>query len=109
MERNAQRAGWVKRAEDWPWWSVPARLYGNPSPKGLLSPWPVPEPGEYREWLNRAQPKEDVEQIRQAIVRSKPYGSEGWISKTVALRRGDQVPGFCFGVVRANMDFDSAT
>jgi hypothetical protein len=24
------------------------------------------------------------------------------------LRRGDEVPGFCFGVVRANMDFDSA-
>ena len=28
--------------------------------------------------------KEEVEQIRQAIKRSKPYGSEGWVSKTVA-------------------------
>jgi putative transposase len=84
VERNAQRAGWVKRAEDWPWSSVYARLYGDPSPKGLLSPWPVPEPGEYLKWLNRAQPKEAVEQIRHAIKRSKPYGSEGWVSKTVA-------------------------
>jgi hypothetical protein len=34
--------------------------------------------------LNRAQPKEDVAQIRHAIKRNKPYGSEGWASKTVA-------------------------
>jgi putative transposase len=84
VERNAQRAGLVKRAEDWPWSSAQARLYGEPSPKGLLSPWPVPGPGEYRKWLNRAQPKEEVEQIRNAIRRSRPYGSERWVSKTVA-------------------------
>ena len=84
VERNSQRAGWVKRADDWPSSSVHARLYGDQSEKGLLSPWPVPEPGEYLKWLNRAQPKEEVEQIRQAIKRSKPYGSEGWVSKTVA-------------------------
>jgi hypothetical protein len=34
--------------------------------------------------LDRAQPEEDVEQIRHAIKRSRPYGSEGWVSKTVA-------------------------
>jgi len=50
----------------------------------LLSSWPVPEPSRYLEWLTRPQPKEDVEKIRQAIKRNKPYGSEGWVSKTVA-------------------------
>src|SRR5208283_2725122 len=59
-------------------------LHGNESQKGLLSPWPLPEPGKYLEWLNRSQPKEDVEKIRHAIKRSKPYGSEGWVSKVVA-------------------------
>jgi hypothetical protein len=44
----------------------------------------VPELGEYLEWLNRSQPKEDVEKIRHAIKRSKPYGSEGRVSKAVA-------------------------
>ena len=84
VERNAQRAGLVKRAEEWRWSSVDARLHGNDGQKGLLSPWPVPEPEEYLEWLNRSQPKEEVEKIRHAIKRSKPYGSEGWVSKAVA-------------------------
>ncbi|MGA2609016.1 MAG: transposase [Terriglobia bacterium] len=84
VERNARRAGLVKRAEAWPWSSVYARLYGRGGPKGLLSPWPVPEPGHYLEWLNRSQPKEEVETIRYAIKRSRPYGSEGWVSKAVA-------------------------
>jgi putative transposase len=84
VERNAQRAGLVKRAEEWPWSSVYARLYGNENQKGLLSPWPVPEPGKYLEWLNRSQPKKEVEGIRYAIKKSRPYGSEGWVSKAVA-------------------------
>jgi putative transposase len=57
VERNARRAGLVKRAEEWPWSSVYARLHGSDSPKGLLSPWPVPEPGEYLECLNHSQPQ----------------------------------------------------
>jgi len=84
VERNAQRAGLVKRAEEWRWCSVFARLYGNEGQKALLSPWPVPEPGKYLEWLNRSQAKEEVERIRYAIKRSKPYGSERWVSKAVA-------------------------
>jgi putative transposase len=84
VEGNARRAGLVKRAEEWPWSSVYARLYGNEVQKALLSPWPVAEPRNYLEWLNRSQPKEEIEKIRQAIERSKPYGSEGWVSKAVA-------------------------
>ena len=84
VERNAQRAGLVQRAEEWPWSSAYARLYGNASQKGLLSSWPVPEPGHYLKWLKRSQDKGEVEKIRHAIRRSKPYGSEGWVSKAVA-------------------------
>jgi len=84
VERNAQRAGLVKRAEEWPWSSLHARRYGNEAPKALLSPWPVPEPGHYLEWLNRSQPKEEVEKIRYAVKKSRPYGSEGWVNTAVA-------------------------
>jgi hypothetical protein len=35
-------------------------------------------------FIDRSQPKEKVEKIRYAIERSKPYGSEGWVSKAVA-------------------------
>ena len=84
VERNAQRAQLVKRAEDWPWSSVHARLYGNEDQKRILSPWPVPEPRHYLQWLNQVQPQEEVEKIREAIKRSRPYGSEKWVSQAVA-------------------------
>ena len=84
VERNAKRAGLVRRAEEWPWSSVHVRLYGNADQKRLLSAWPVAEPGNYVEWLNRSQPKEEVEQIRYSIRRSRPYGSKEWVAQAVA-------------------------
>jgi putative transposase len=84
VERNAQRARLVEKAEDWPWSSVYARLYGNEKQKRLLSRWPVAEPRDYVVWLNHAQPKEEIENIRNALKRSRPYGSEPWMSKAVA-------------------------
>ena len=84
MERNAKRAGLVKKAEEWPWSSVYARLYGNEKQKQLLSRWPVAEPKDYVPWLNHPQPKEEIENIRYALKRSRPYGSEPWVAQAVA-------------------------
>jgi len=84
VERNAKRAALVKKAGDWPWSSAYARLYGDEKQKKLLSPWPLAEPRHYQQWLNESQGKEEVENIRQAIKRSRPYGSEKWVLKTVA-------------------------
>ena len=84
VERNAKRAALVQKAEDWPWSSVRVRLYGDASQKKILSPWPTPEPQGYEQWLNHSQPKEEIENIRYAIKRSRPYGSEQWVSQTVA-------------------------
>ena len=84
VERNAKRAALVERAEDWPWSSGYARLYGNARQKKLLSPWPVPEPPNYLPWLNASPPKEEIENIRSAIQRSRPYGSKEWVSSAVA-------------------------
>ena len=84
VEGNALRAGWVERAEDWPWSSVHVRRYGREEQKRLLSRWPVAEPKGYGEWLNRSQAKEEVEKIRHAIQRSRPYGSERWVLRTAA-------------------------
>ena len=83
VERNAKRAALVKRAEDWPWSSVHVRLYGDARQKQVLSPWPVREPKDYVAWLNRSQPKEEIDNLRYAIQRSRPYGSERWIGETV--------------------------
>jgi len=83
VERNAQRAALVRKAEDWPWSSAHARLRGKAQQKKLLSPWPVAEPRHYREWLNQPQGKEEIENIRYAIKKSRPYGSEEWVAKAV--------------------------
>ena len=74
VERNAKRAGLVKKAEEWPWSTVHVRLYGKAEQKKMLSPWPTPEPPDYVLWLNRSQGREEVEKIRYAIQRSRPYG-----------------------------------
>jgi hypothetical protein len=47
-------------------------------------PFSVAEPKDYVPWLNHPQPKEEIENIRYAIKRSRPYGSEPWVSKAVA-------------------------
>jgi len=83
VERNAKRAALVKRAEDWPWSSVYARRYGDENRKKMLSRWPIAEPDNYLQWLNRSQPKEEIENIRYAIKRNRPYGSERWVGKVV--------------------------
>ena len=83
VESNAKRAGLVKKAEEWPWSSVHVRLYGKAEQKKMLSPWPTPEPPDYVLWLNRSQGREEVEKIRYAIQRSRPYGSDKWVSNAV--------------------------
>ena len=84
VERNAKRAALVKKAEDWPWSSVYARRYGNEQQRKMLSPWPVAAPRHYLQWLNASQGKEEIENIRFAIKKSRPYGSEQWVSNAVA-------------------------
>jgi hypothetical protein len=74
-------AALVKKAEDWPWSRAYSRLYGNAKQKKILSPWPVTGPSDYR--LNHSQGREEIESIRYAIKRSRPYGSEKRVSKAV--------------------------
>ena len=83
VERNAQRAALVKKAEEWPWSSAHARQGGNEKLKKLLSPWPMAEPRHYGEWLNASQDKEEVENIRSAMRKSRPYGPEKWVANVV--------------------------
>jgi putative transposase len=84
VERNAKRAALVAKAEDWPWSSAHVRLQGSEEQKRMLSPWPMGEPRDYLKWLNQSQGQEEIENIRYAIKRGQPYGSEEWVSKAVA-------------------------
>lgn len=83
VERNPKRAALVEKAENWPWSSLYKRIHGTEEQKKILSPWPMDTPDDYLERINQAQPKEEVENIRRAIKRNKPYGSDIWTSKII--------------------------
>lgn len=81
VERNALRANLVERAEDWPWSSLWRWHAGTKAEKALLSPWPVPGGRRPRGWLQRVnapQSAQEVEALRLASRRGRPYGSERW-------------------------------
>lgn len=82
IERNSLRAKLVKRVEDWRWSSLWLRSKGDKKQKKLISEWPVPAGRNYIRWINEPQPKEELEVIRYAIKRGRPYGGEDWIHKT---------------------------
>jgi hypothetical protein len=42
------------------------------------------EPRHYREWLNQSPGREEIENIRSAIKKGRPYGSEKWVAQAVA-------------------------
>ena len=83
VERNAKRAALVERAEQWPWSSLHVRSAGTEKQKKLLSSWPVEMPDMYMAWVNESQPKEEIENVRYAIQRSRPLGEEAWVMRAV--------------------------
>jgi len=80
VERNALRAGLVRRAEDWEWGSLWHRLHGNPD--GLLSSGPVTLPEDWTEWVNTPQTAAELEAVRQCAHRGTPFGSAAWVGRT---------------------------
>lgn len=87
VERNPVRANLVATAQDWPWSSVAQRL-GRPSPV-RLDEWPVARPDGWLDVLNGGEEPSQTEQLRQAVRRSAPYGSELWC-ELLASRLGIQ-------------------
>ena len=76
VERNPLRAGLVADAEDWPWSSLSQR-------QGLRRPvrlgeWPVPQPNAWIGFVNEEVENAETEEIRSAIRRGSPYGSQAW-------------------------------
>jgi len=91
VERNAARASQVVRAEDWRWSSLWRSRQADP---GLiegtqqrleLSNWPV-SGGRPRQWLrtvNTPLNEQELEALRTAIGRSRPYGNDAWRRRQV--------------------------
>ena len=83
VERNPKRAALVSKAERWPWSSLYKRLFGTDEQKKILAPWPLEMPENYLPWINISQPKEEIENIQYSLQRSRPYGSERWLTGVI--------------------------
>jgi putative transposase len=86
VERNARRAGLVRRAEHWRWSSLWRWLKGDNEAKALLSAWPTPSgrrPPRWVEQVNQPQSAAELQDIRRSVNRAGPYGSEPWRQRMV--------------------------
>jgi putative transposase len=82
VERNALRAGLVKRAEAWPWGS--ASRYCNDCNAVPLSTWPILQPSEWLTALNTGEARAEVADIRRCTSRGLPLGDRDW--QALAIR-----------------------
>ncbi len=85
-ERNALRAGLVRRAEDWRWSSVYAAARSEPQPS-FWHEGPVPRPRGWLEWVNEPATVAELTAVRECVERNRPYGEEGW-QRAMAARLG---------------------
>ena len=79
VERNALRAGLVKRAEDWRWCSLWMRESGEEAMKGMLAEWPVDAGRDWVARVNRAQTAQEEEAVKISIKRGKTKGISTFI------------------------------
>jgi len=77
VERNAQRAKLVARAEEWRWGSLSWRVAKN-TPLVLSDP-PVTLPKYWVDFVNQPQTAAEVEAIRTSVNRQRPFGDPGWV------------------------------
>lgn len=83
VERNALRAGLVKRAEAWRWCSLWQRRAGTALAQLVLREWPVPCPSSWLAEVNAAQTLGELEALRRCVRRGQPFGEENWVEATV--------------------------
>ena len=83
VERNALRAEFVPRAEEWRWGSL-WRWIQDPEPKpALLSSWPVSRPRGWVERVNQPLTEKELAAVRDSAKRGCPFGDHEWVESTV--------------------------
>ena len=83
VERNPVRAKLVKKASNWPFSSFFHRTVNDKLAQETLSPWPIATPTDYTSWINTPLTGSELESLRTAVNKGKPYGSDTWIDKIV--------------------------
>ncbi len=83
VERNALRAKLVERAEAWRWSSLWRRTQDNPHLRSWLSDWPMEQPRDWLQWVNRPHSASELEALRVSVQRGRPFGDESWVRRMV--------------------------
>jgi putative transposase len=83
VERNALRAGLVRRAEQWRWGSLYRWTRGNADDRALLAAWPLPRKSSWVEYVNEPQSEVELLAIQRSIQRGCPFGDSTWSHRTV--------------------------
>ena len=86
IERNALRAGLVKKAEQWRWsslWRRVGRGGDVTRPPLPLAIWPVQQPKDWIQWINKPQTLKELEALRLSVRKGVPYGESEWQQTTI--------------------------
>ncbi len=87
VERNALRAKFVKRAEDWRWCSLYRWKSGTTRDKALLAAWPLTRRPGWVDHVNAPQTEAELSALRRSVQRGCPFGAESW-SNTMLRKLG---------------------
>lgn len=82
VERNALRAGLVKRAQDWRWGSLWRWLQKSKPDPQLLSGWPLARLPGWTARVNKSLTKAELDAVRLSAQRGTPLGDEDWVQST---------------------------
>ena len=74
VERNALRAGLVRRAEDWTWGSLNRWLEESERKPRLLSAWPIARSPRWAERVNKPLTAAELKTVRTSVNRGAPFG-----------------------------------
>lgn len=85
VERNALRAGLVRKAQSWQYNSLWRRENGDAQSRAILADWPVRRPRKWVAIVNQPQSREELEALRKCVARGAPFGSSGW-QRRIATR-----------------------
>lgn len=81
VERNALRAGLVKRAEDWQWGSLARWLEQPERDPRLLSAWPLARAPRWVERVNKPLTAMELKVVRNSVNRGTPFGKKNWVQR----------------------------
>ena len=81
VERNPLRAGLVEQAQDWPWSSLGANLFGMESTPTVMSDDQLRR-GDWTRFVNEPMTKDEQRAIQLSIRRDRPLGSDEWTRST---------------------------